>query len=93
MSRPSDATTAVDGASVAKGGELTPKAELGPVTEAGPAEGAVGGGLASSPVVQALPKADGGEGITREELQARKEAEALSGGVVTGPGSASSPVV
>ena len=78
MSRTSDATTAVDAGSAVKGGDLTPKTELGPVSEGGPADAGLGGGLASSPVVQALPRSDAGEGITREELQARKDAEALA---------------
>ena len=79
MSRPSDATTAVESGSVThKTGDVSPKGELGPVVEGGP----VDGGLASSPVVQQLPRSDAGEGITREELEARKNA---AGDVVTGP--------
>jgi hypothetical protein len=41
-----------------------------------------GGGLGSSEIVKNLPKSTGGEGMTREELNAKRaaEAEAKSGG-------------
>ena len=87
MSRPSDATTAVG--SVTKGDSTPPKlgAELSTLEEGGGS-----GGLASSPVVQSLPTSNAGEGITREELQAKKEAALIDGGAATG-GLASSPIV
>jgi hypothetical protein len=35
-----------------------------------------GGGLGSSEIVKNLPKSTGGEGMTREELNAKRAAEA-----------------
>jgi len=55
-------------------------------------EGGGSGGLATSPVVQSLERSTEGEGITREELQAKKDLTLLDGEATTG-GLASSPIV
>ncbi|KAI5453196.1 hypothetical protein NCC49_006224 [Naganishia albida] len=45
-----------------------------------------GAGLGSSPNVQSLPKASGGEGMTRAELAEKKAKEAAEKAKADGPG-------
>jgi hypothetical protein len=50
-----------------------------------------GSGLGSSPNVQSLPKASGGEGLTRAQLAEKRAAEAKEQDKADGPGQTTQP--
>ena len=50
-----------------------------------------GSGLGSSPNVQSLPKASGGEGLTRAQLAEKRAAEAKEQDKADGPGQTTRP--